>query len=138
MCFWNPLDLKETALPPCHYSCQFYVHTNKVIDCHFVMRSTDCGLGLPFNIVSYAILTYIIAAKCGLRPGTLIYTGGDVHVYRSHLIRLQQQFERTPRPEPCLLVNPNIKDKKLEDITIADFDLVGYFPHPSIKMTMAV
>ncbi len=138
MCYWNPCDLDKTALPPCHFSCQFYVHTNKQLDCHFTMRSTDCGLGLPFNIVSYAVLTYIIAKKCDLQPGKLVYTGGDVHVYKNHVEKLLEQFQRTCRPEAYLLVNDAIKDKKFEDISITDFDIVGYYPHPSIKMNMAV
>jgi dihydrofolate reductase/thymidylate synthase len=138
MCYWNPNDLNETALPPCHYSCQFYVHDDDTLDCHFTMRSTDCGLGLPFNIVSYAIFTYIIAMKCNLKPGKLIYTGGDVHVYKNHIKDLLVQLDRDIRPEPHIIVNPLVKNKKIEEITINDFDLVGYFPHPHVKLFMAV
>jgi dihydrofolate reductase/thymidylate synthase len=138
MSYWNPCDLDKTALPPCHYSCQFYVHNNKELDCHFTMRSTDCGLGLPFNIASYAVFTYIIAMKCGLTPGKLVYTGGDVHIYKNHIKRLYDQLKRVSRPEPYLILNDEIKNKKLEEITIADFDVIGYFPHPAVKMTMAI
>lgn len=138
MCYWNPCDLEQTALPPCHYSCQFYVHNDKKLDCHFTMRSTDCGLGLPFNIASYSILTYIIAMKCGLTPGKLVYTGGDVHIYKNHIKVLSEQLKRESRPEPYLILNDEIKNKNLEDITIADFDIIGYFPHPAVKMVMAV
>lgn len=138
MCYWNPNDLNETALPPCHYSCQFYVHNDDTLDCHFTMRSTDCGLGLPFNVTSYAIFTYIIAIKCNLKPGKLIYTGGDVHVYKNHVKDLLVQLDRNIRPEPHIIVNKSVKTKKIEEITINDFDLVGYFPHPHVKLLMAV
>jgi len=138
MCYWNPIDLNETALPPCHFSCQFYVHNDDTLDCHFTMRSTDCGLGLPFNIVSYAIFTYIIAMKCDMKPGKLIYTGGDVHVYKNHIKDLLGQLDREIRPEPHIIVDSSIKNKKIEDININDFDLVGYFPHPHVKLLMAV
>ena len=138
MCYWNPCDLDKTALPPCHFSCQFYVHTNDKLDCHFTMRSTDCGLGLPFNIASYAIFTYIIALQCNLNPGKLIYTGGDVHIYSNHIKGLLTQFEKTPRPEPCILIDKRVGTKKIEYIDISDFELVGYYPHPSVKLTMAV
>lgn len=138
MCYWNPNDLNETALPPCHYSCQFYVHNDDTLDCHFTMRSTDCGLGLPFNVASYAIFTYIIAIKCNLKPGKLIYTGGDVHVYKNHIKDLLGQLDREIRPEPHIIIDPAIKNKKIEEITINDFDLVGYFPHPHVKLLMAV
>lgn len=138
MCYWNPGDLNETALPPCHFSCQFYVHTDNTLDCNFTMRSTDCGLGLPFNIASYAIFTYIIAIKCNLKPGKLVYTGGDVHIYKNHITELSKQLDRYIRPEPHIMIDKNVASKNIEDITISDFDLVGYFPHPVIKLPMAV
>lgn len=98
MCYWNPCDLKEVALPPCHFACQFYVRGH-YLDCMFSMRSTDVALGLPFNIASYATLCMIIAKKCGLEPGHLIYSGGDVHLYKNHIESIHQQLFRHARPQ---------------------------------------
>lgn len=138
MCYWNPPELSKMALPPCHFSCQFYVEDEKYLNCHFTMRSNDLFLGNPFNIFSYAVLTYIIAAKCDLLPGDLVYTGGDVHIYQNHVEQVREQVNRQLRPLPKLFINPNIKYKEIQDIDISDFDVVGYFPHASIKAPMAV
>lgn len=140
MCTWNPCDLDKAALPPCHYACQFYVSENRYLNCMFSMRSTDVALGLPFNMASYAALTMIIAKKCGLEYGHLVFSGGDVHIYRSNIdgIRTQMTRYNLARPLPTLLLNDAIVEKDFEDITISDFELVGYFPHPAIRMEMAV
>ncbi len=135
---WNVSDLHKMTLPPCHFSFQFIVRSNKYLDCHFTMRSNDMFLGNPFNLFSYTVLTYIIAKKCDLEPGELIYTGGDIHIYNNHIVQVKQQLERTPRALPVLLVSDCVKNKELEDITINDFDVCGYFPHSSIKAPMAV
>jgi thymidylate synthase/dihydrofolate reductase len=138
---WNPSDLHKMALPPCHYSFQFYVrevNKQKYLDCHFIMRSTDTTLGLPFNLFSYTVLSYIIALKVNMKPGRLIYTGSDVHIYKNHNFQVISQLQRNFRPLPKLILNPQIRDKQFYEITIDDFDIVGYFPHPSIKMDMAV
>ena len=138
---WNPNDLDKMALPPCHYTFQFYVreiNKQKFLDCHFIMRSTDTTLGLPFNLFSYTVLTYIIALKVGMHPGKLIYTGSDVHIYQNHNQQVIEQLQRTFRPLPKLILNPQIQYKMIKDIIIEDFDVVGYFPHPSIKMDMAI
>lgn len=137
MCYWNPCDLKEVALPPCHYACQFYVR-GKFLDCMFTMRSTDVALGLPFNIASYAALTHIIAKKSGLEPGHLIYSGGDVHLYKNHIESIQNQLLRQARPLPRLILDDSVVYKDWSYITINDFTLIGYFPHATIKMQMAV
>ena len=138
MCYWNSNDLNKTALPPCHYSCQFYVRQKKYLDCLFNMRSTDVALGLPFNIASYATLVHILAKKCDLEPGMLVYNGGDVHIYKTHVESIKTQFSRVIYSAPRLILSDTIRDKNVEDITIDDFALVGYFSHPSIKMKMAV
>lgn len=138
MCYWNPCDLDKVALPPCHYACQFYVRRGKFLDCMFSMRSTDVALGLPFNIASYAILTMIIAKKCNLEAGHLLYNGGDVHLYKTHVDSIKQQLTRSIRPLPTLVVNDVVVNKPINEISIDDFELIGYFPHPTIKMTMAV
>lgn len=138
MCYWNPCDFDEVALPPCHYSCQFYVRDDKYLDCLFNMRSTDVALGLPFNIASYAAFTHIIAKKCDLEPGQLVYNGGDVHIYKNHVEGITTQLTRTAKASPKLIVSDVVRDKDIRDITIDDFTLVGYFPMPTIKMEMAV
>ncbi len=141
MSYWNPPDFEKTALVPCHFSCQFYVEYRNGephLNCHFTMRSTDVFLGLPFNIFSYAVLTYIIATKCSMKPGTLVYTGGDVHIYKNHIEQVKEQLTRTLRPLPKLIVNNDVKYKDFSELSITDFDVVGYFPHPPIKALMAV
>lgn len=145
---WNPTDLKMTALPPCHFGFQFYVEKaiphekeedpRNFLNCHFMMRSNDLGCGFAFNLFSYSVLTYIIAMKCDLRPGKLVYTCSDAHIYLDHVEMLNEQLKRTPRPSPKLVLNEAIRDKPLEEITLGDFELFGYFPHPPIKMKMAV
>lgn len=138
---WNPLQMDQMALPPCHYSFQFYVEeidNQKYLSCHFVMRSNDVFLGLPFNILSYAVLTYIIAMKCDMKPHKLVYSASDVHIYQNHLQQVQEQMAKSLRPLPKLEINPEIKNKDFKDITINDFDIVGYYPHPVIRAPMAV
>lgn len=141
MCYWNPPDFHKTALVPCHFSCQFYVterDNQRYLSCHFTMRSNDLFLGNPFNLFSYAVLTYIIATKCNMKPDRLVYTGGDVHIYKNHIEQITEQLARNPRSLPHLVVDPSVYDKRVADITIDDFSLVGYFPHPAIRAPMAV
>mgnify|MGYP000029091214 CR=1 FL=1 len=141
MCYWNPPDFEKTALLPCHYSTQFYVRTNKkekYLDCHFVMRSNDLGCGTSFNLMSYAVLTYIIALKSDMKPGKLVYTCSDTHIYKNHVEQIKEQLSRECRPFPQLIINPEVKNKPIDKIVLEDFDLVGYFPHPGIKMPMAI
>jgi len=129
------MDLKKMALPPCHMFCQFYV-TNGELSCLMYQRSGDTGLGIPFNIASYALLTYMIAHVCDLKPGEFIHTIGDAHIYNNHVEELKKQLVRVPRPFPKL----NIKRKvnSIDDFAFTDFELVGYDPYPNIVMKMAV
>jgi thymidylate synthase len=99
-------------------------------------RSADMGLGVPFNIASYALLTHMIAQVTGRKPGDFIHTIGDAHVYLNHVSALREQLERKPRPFPTIKINPEKTD--IDSFVFEDFEVVGYFPHKSIKMTMAV
>eukprot|EP00051_Salpingoeca_urceolata_P031594 m.12168 g.12168 ORF g.12168 m.12168 type:complete len:320 (+) comp4193_c0_seq1:192-1151(+) len=135
MSAWNPVDLPKMALPPCHALVQFYVADGE-LSCQLYQRSADMGLGVPFNIASYALLTVMVAHVCGLRPGDFVHTLGDAHVYLNHVEPLQQQMEREPRPFPTL----NIKRKvdSIDGFHFDDFELVDYKPHPKIAMAMSV
>ena len=141
---WNPMNTSECALPPCHVSFQFNVRETDTrglpgyLDIKFDMRSNDLFCGLPFNLFSYAVLCYIIAMKTGLRPGKLVYTCGDAHVYKSHIEQIHTQLTRAPRPFPALRINKCVATQRWEDISIDSFELVGYFPHSVIKGAMAV
>lgn len=135
MCAWNPVDIPEMALPPCHCLVQFFVAKGE-LSCQLYQRSADMGLGVPFNIASYALLTYMIANVTNLKPGEFIHTLGDSHVYLNHVDALKEQLTREPRPFPTLKIKRNVE--KIEDFTIDDFELSGYDPHPKLSMPMAV
>eukprot|EP00041_Stephanoeca_diplocostata_P005867 m.69734 g.69734 ORF g.69734 m.69734 type:complete len:329 (+) comp16045_c0_seq5:191-1177(+) len=135
MSAWNPPDLPKMALPPCHTMCQFFVLDGE-LSCQLYQRSGDMGLGVPFNIASYALLTVMIAHVCGLRPGDFVHTLGDAHVYSNHVDALHVQLERTPRPFPKLNIKRQISS--IDDFKYEDFELEGYKPHPKIAMKMAV
>ncbi|XP_027156366.1 putative bifunctional dihydrofolate reductase-thymidylate synthase [Coffea eugenioides] len=132
---WNPSDLKLMALPPCHMFAQFYV-ANGELSCQMYQRSADMGLGVPFNIASYALFTCMIAHVCDLLPGDFVHVIGDAHVYRTHIRPLQDQIQKQPKPFPILKINPQKKD--IESFVPADFTLLGYDPHQKIDMKMAV
>ncbi|XP_057374939.1 thymidylate synthase-like isoform X1 [Daphnia carinata] len=132
---WNPSALREMALPPCHCLAQFYV-ANGELSCQMYQRSADMGLGVPFNIASYSLLTYMIAHVTGLKPGEFIHTLGDAHVYSNHISALEKQLEREPRPFPTLKIARQVSD--IDDFKAEDFVLEGYDPHPKIPMDMAV
>jgi dihydrofolate reductase/thymidylate synthase len=138
---WNSADLDKTCLPPCHVSIQFYVEEIdkiKYLSGHMYQRSADWFLGEPFNILSYTALIYLFATICDMEPKELIISTGDTHIYSNHLEQMKEQISRPCLVKPKLWINPDVKNKKLEDITIDDFDLIGYFSHPTIKGKMAV
>lgn len=133
---WNPKDIKQVALPPCHVLFQLYVHTDGRLDCHMYQRSADLGLGVPFNIASYSILVVLLAQHCQLTPGSLIVSFGDLHIYRNHVNALCDQIDRQPYPAPTLRIR-NLHEN-LEDYTYEDFEIENYNYHPAIRMEMSV
>ncbi|KAG9348007.1 hypothetical protein JZ751_004026 [Albula glossodonta] len=135
MCAWNPKDLPLMALPPCHALCQFYVCDGE-LSCQLYQRSGDMGLGVPFNIASYALLTYMMAHITGLKPGDFVHTLGDAHVYVNHIEPLKVQLQREPRPFPKLKILRAVAH--IDDFRAEDFEICDYNPHPTIKMQMAV
>ncbi|KAI8025481.1 hypothetical protein LOK49_LG02G03689 [Camellia lanceoleosa] len=132
---WNPSDLKLMALPPCHMFAQFYV-ANGELSCQMYQHSADMVLGVPFNIASYALLTFMIAHVCDLVPGDFVHVIGDAHVYRTHVRPLQEQLQKLPKPFPILKINPEKKD--IDSFVADDFKLMCYDPHQKIEMKMAV
>ncbi|XP_055490171.1 thymidylate synthase [Leucoraja erinacea] len=135
MCAWNPKDIPQMVLPPCHALCQFYV-ANGELSCQLYQRSGDMGLGVPFNIASYALLTYMIAHITGLKPGDFIHTLGDAHVYKNHIEALKIQLQREPRPLPKLKILRKVEN--IDDFRAEDFNVEDYNPHATIKMEMAL
>jgi len=132
---WNPAEIDDMALPPCHVLFQFYVNDGE-LSCQLYQRSADLFLGVPFNIASYSLLTMMIAQVCGLRAGDFVHTFGDLHLYQNHLEQAREQLHRECRPLPRMQLNPAIT--RLEDFGFEDFTLLDYNPHPSIKATIAV
>ncbi len=131
---WNPADLGDMALPPCHCLFQFFVAEGR-LSCQLYQRSGDVFLGVPFNIASYALLTLMMAEAVGLRPGEFVHTLGDAHLYLSHLEQAQTQLQRDPRPFPTIRLAPRGDIFAFEE---ADVVLEGYQPHKSIKAPIAV
>jgi len=132
---WNPADLPDMALAPCHCLFQFYVADGR-LSCQLYQRSADIFLGVPFNIASYALLTLMMAQVTGLKPGTFVHTLGDAHLYLNHLEQARLQLTRDPRPLPTMTLNPAVSD--LFAFAFDDFELTGYDPHPHIKAPVAV
>jgi len=131
---WNPAELKQMALPPCHMFAQFYIRNN-ILSCQMYQRSADIFLGVPFNIASYALLTHLIAKEIGAEVGELILTFGDVHIYNNHIEQVKEQISRRPYTLPKLDIS------EVESIFTATLDqckLVGYEHHPTIAAEMAV
>ncbi|MGE0766400.1 MAG: thymidylate synthase [Hyphomicrobiaceae bacterium] len=132
---WNPSDIPDMALAPCHCLFQFYVADGR-LSCQLYQRSADIFLGVPFNIASYAALTMMMAHVTGFEPGDFVHTLGDAHLYLNHLEQADLQLSREPRPLPRLLLNPDVKS--LFDFRYEDFHIEGYDPHPHIKAPVAV
>lgn len=132
---WNPAEVDEMALPPCHSFMQFYVANGK-LSCQLYQRSADVFLGVPFNIASYALLTHLIAKECQLEVGEFVHTLGDAHLYLNHMEQVTTQLEREPRALPQLLLND--QKESIFDFEIEDIKLEGYDPHPRIKAPIAV
>ncbi|MFE7508619.1 thymidylate synthase [Promicromonospora sp. NPDC057488] len=131
---WNPAEVDDMALPPCHALFQFYVADGK-LSCQLYQRSADLFLGVPFNIASYALLTHMVAAQAGLEVGEFVWTGGDVHIYDNHVEQVETQLARDPYPYPSLRLAPrdSIFDYEFEDV-----EVLGYVSHPTIKAPIAV
>ncbi len=132
---WNPGQIDQMALPPCHAFFQFYVADGK-LSCQLYQRSADIFLGVPFNIASYALLVMMVAQVTGLQLGDFVHTFGDAHIYLNHLDQVNEQLSRDFRPLPHMKLNPEIKS--IFDFSYPDFELVGYNPHPHIKGEVAV
>ncbi len=132
---WNPAEVDNMALPPCHCLFQFYVADGK-LSCQLYQRSADIFLGVPFNIASYALLTLMVAQVTGLKPGDFVHTLGDAHLYANHFEQAREQLSRIPGPLPVMRLNPDVTD--LFDFTFEDFVLEGYEAAPSIKAPIAV
>lgn len=131
---WNPADVEDMALPPCHCLFQFFVADGK-LSCQLYQRSADVFLGVPFNIASYALLTIMVARVVGLEPGEFVHTFGDAHLYLNHLEQAREQIQREPKPFPTL----KMADKRdLFAFDYEDFQLEGYEAHPHIKAAVAV
>ena len=132
---WNVADIPNMALAPCHTMFQFYVVNGK-LSCQLYQRSCDLGLGQPFNVASYALLTHMIAQVCGLEVGEFVHTFGDLHIYKNHVDALRQQMHRTPYPMSKLILNPEVKD--IDSFTFEDIKLEIYQHHPIISLKVAI
>ncbi len=152
---WNVGEIQEMALPPCHILSQFYVSSSGGLSCQLYQRSVDVFLGLPFNIASYALLTYILSTLCGLKPDMFYFVGGDIHLYKNHISQAKEQITRTPFEFPTLklsehfhaltlrilenhLLDKKTLDQKLNELSLDDFILENYQSHPAIKAEIAI
>ena len=132
---WNPAEIENMKLPPCHSLFQFYVAENR-LSCQLYQRSADVFLGVPFNIASYALLTMMMAQVCDLTPGDFVHTFGDVHLYNNHVEQARLQLSRTPKKLPTMKINPRVRS--IFDFVYDDFEIVDYDPHPAIKAVVSV
>ena len=132
---WNPADVDQMALPPCHTMFQFYANDGQ-LSCQLYQRSADVFLGVPFNIASYALLTMMVAQVCGLKAKDFVHTFGDAHIYSNHVEQAKLQLSRDPRPLPQMRISPEVKS--IFDFQYEDFTLENYDPHPHIKADVAV
>lgn len=133
---WNVGEINKMALPPCHALFQFYVHQDGRLSCQLYQRSADIFLGVPFNIVSYALLTHMVAQATDLRPGEFVHTFGDLHLYTNHIEQAKLQLSRKPRPLPSLKINPEVKN--IFEFNFEDFEIMDYEAYPAIKAPIAV
>ena len=133
---WNPVQINEMALPPCHCFFQFDVTPDGKLNCMLYQRSCDMFLGVPFNIASYSLLTMMVAQVCGLKLGEFVHTLGNTHIYSNHFEQVKLQLTREPYPLPQMKINPDVKD--IDDFKFEDFELVNYQCHPAIKGDVAV
>jgi len=133
---WNPGELDQMALPPCHMMAQFYVSKDGKLSCQMYQRSVDLPLGAPFNIASYSILTHMIAQVCELAVGEFIHVMGDAHIYLNQIDGVNEQLTRDPLPLPKLWLNPEVKD--ITKFTMDDIKLIDYISHPTINFPFAV
>lgn len=137
ICAWNPKEVDQMALPPCHAFIQFYVSGDgKKLSCQLYQRSADIFLGVPFNIASYATLLYIMADVCGYEVGEFVHTFGDAHIYLDHVEQIKTQLEREPRKLPKLIIKNH--HKSVVDYIYEDFEIVDYNPYPPIKGKVSV
>jgi len=132
---WNPAEVDEMALPPCHCLFQFYVSEGR-LSCQLYQRSADIFLGVPFNIASYALLTLMVAQVSGLRPGEFVHTLGDAHLYANHFEQAREQLSRTPRALPTMRINPAVTD--IFGFRYEDFRLEDYVADATIRAPIAV
>ena len=138
---WNPADVDDMALPPCHCLFQFFVSPDPAggkdkLSCQLYQRSADIFLGVPFNIASYALLVHMVAQVCDLAVGDFVHTFGDAHIYSNHFEQVEKQLKREPKPLPTLRLNPDVKS--VFDFTWDDIEIVGYEAHPHIAGKVAV
>jgi thymidylate synthase len=136
MSAWNPEAIDRMALPPCHVSCQFYVSQDGLC-CHMYQRSADLFLGLPFNIMSYGVLTHLLATRAGIQAKELVISIGDAHVYHNHQEQIKEQVRRAPYAFPTLTLNDRVKTIDWPDMTVDDFKLENYACHPAIQADMS-
>lgn len=135
---WNPSDLEDMALPPCHTFMQFYVSTKGELSCQLYQRSADCFLGVPFNITSYALLIHLVAKQTGLRVGEFVHTIGDAHIYLNHLDQVKLQLSRTPKELPQLSFKEGVEYDDISGYEFEDVELIGYRPDSTIRGKVSV
>lgn len=133
---WNPAEIQDMLLPPCHAFFQFYVNDQNELSCQLYQRSADLFLGVPFNIASYSLLTLMVAQVCGFKPKEFIHTIGVAHIYENHLEQVEMQLKRRPLKLCQVKLNPNIKD--IFKFTIDDIEVIDYKTHAPIKAKVAV
>ena len=137
ICAWNPAQIDQMALPPCHAFVQFYVSGDgKKLSCQLNQRSADVFLGVPFNIASYSLLLHMLAHTCGYEVGDFVHTFGDTHIYLNHVDQIKEQLSRTPRKLPKLIIKRKVDS--VVDFKYEDFEVVDYDPYPAIKGVVSV